>query len=97
VPINNGNIPIGMPSNILEFANRYFYRVNASEIDYSLQKYQTVTSICSFLFSVVGCDHISLNYFIVTIWDTWAALLSLSKIVKLQSDFSLPESFATRL
>ena len=77
VPINNGNIPIGMPSNILESANRYFYRVNANEINYSLQTYQTVTSIYLFLFSVVGCDQI------VTIWNTWAALLSLSKIVKL--------------
>ncbi|MFT7416362.1 MAG: hypothetical protein ACI9DS_001509 [Glaciecola sp.] len=52
VPINNGNIPIRMPSNIHAFSNRSFYRVNASEIDYWLQAYQTVTSICLFLLSV---------------------------------------------
>jgi len=67
VPINNGNIPIGMPSNIRESANRYFYHVNASEIDYSLQKYQTVTSICLFLLSVVGCDHLGTLHCIAVI------------------------------
>jgi hypothetical protein len=53
---------LAISSNVRESNNRSFYCVNASEIAYSLQKYQTVTSIYLFLFSVIGCDHISLNY-----------------------------------
>jgi hypothetical protein len=42
VPTNDDNIDIGdIIQYIREFANRFFYRVNASEIDYWLQKYQT--------------------------------------------------------